>query len=283
MFKSILFIVPCVLVSCSHHRRAAEEVQVYDSALLDDLRLIQNHRIYFGHQSVGANVVDGLRDLAGAGSGAPLTLVSFAGAALPAGGVFVESAIGQNGRPETKFDAFSRNIKQIMSSRLNVALMKLCYVDFNRDTDVAKLFAQYRNTLDHLQAVHPGIVFIHVTAPLTTRPASWKAIAKSALGRNDASDTNNLKRCEFNTLLARHYASAVIFDLARVESTLPNGRRSTFEYRGATGYSLLSDYAADNGHLNELGRRVAARELIRTVAGVLRRQATMHAAAGERP
>src|SRR5205823_307900 len=104
------------------------------------------------------------------------------------------------------------------------------------------------------------------------------------LGRNDDSDANNLKRCEFNTLLLRHYAGAVIFDLARVESTLRNGRRSTFEYRGATGYSLLRDYAADNGHLNELGRRVAARELIRTLAGVLRRQATMHAAAaGERP
>src|SRR5689334_948466 len=122
MFKSILFIVQCVLVSCSHQRHAAAEVQVYDSALLDDLRLIQNHRIYFGHQAVGANVVDGLRDLTGASSGAPLTLVSFAGAALPAGGVFAESAIGENGRPETKFDAFSRNIKQLMSSGLNVAL-----------------------------------------------------------------------------------------------------------------------------------------------------------------
>ena len=283
MFKSILFIVPCVLVSCSPHSRAEEEVQVYDSALLDDLQLIQNRRIYFGHQSVGGNIVDGLRDLAGL-TGARLRLVSFAGAALPAGGVFAESAIGENGRPQTKCDAFSRNVTQLSSASLDVALMKFCYVDFNGDTDVGKLFETYRSTLERLHRAHPNIIFLHATVPLCTRPAAWKAIAKSALGRNGDSDVNNLKRCEFNTLLLRHYAGALIFDLARAESTFPNGQRNSFEYRGAIAYSLVRDYAADTGHLNDLGRRVAARELIRTLSGILRRQAALHAtAAAERP
>jgi len=283
MFKSIFLIVPCALVSCGHGGHRGEEARVYDSALFDDLQVIQSHRIYFGHQSVGGNIADGLRALAGTVKDSSLRVVPFTGAALPGGGVFAESAIGENGRPQSKFDAFRRNVAQLSAGSLDLALMKLCYADFDRDTDVRKLFENYRNTIDQLQAAHPNIIFIHVTAPLTAQPAAWKAIAKSALGRSDDNDANNLKRCEFNTLLSRQYAGAAIFDLARVESTLPNGRRNTVEYRGAVGYCLVRDYASDFGHLNELGRRIAARELMRTLAGVLRRNAPLRAAAaGER-
>jgi len=85
---------------------------------------------------------------------------------------------------------------------------------------------------------------------------------KLVLGRADETAAN-AKRCEFNARLRRHYAGQPVYDLAQVESTYPDGRQTS---------SLISDYASDHGHLNQSGRRIAARELIRALASTQKGQ-----------
>ena len=61
-----------------------------------------------------------------------------------------------------------------LGQHVDVAMMKLCYVDINSGTDVDALFATYRTTMAALQREVPGVTFIHVTVPLTTERDSCR-------------------------------------------------------------------------------------------------------------
>jgi hypothetical protein len=265
--KVAVVLVALTLGSCASRR--GEKPVTADAALREDFRLIQDQRIYFGHQSVGSNIVEGLQDLA-ASSGGRFKATPFAGENLPPGGIFAESLIGSNGQPDTKCDAFSQNIARLAPASLDIALMKFCYIDFDRNTDVGKLFGYYQKTADRLKAAYPRTTFVHVTVPLTARSDSWKRAAKALLGREDLGDIANLRRSEFNQLLLTARAGEPIFDLAKVESTFMDGRRNAFRGGKQTGYALVRDYTVDGGHLNAVGRKLAARELVRTLAAVVR-------------
>ena len=68
------------------------------------------------------------------------------------------------------------------------------------------------------------------------------------------------------TALAARLAADPIFDLARAESTRPDGSRETFRYEGKDYYSLVPAYSSDGGHLSERGQRTLGADLIRFVA-----------------
>ncbi len=70
--------------------------------------------------------------------------------------------------------------------------------------------------------------------------------------------------------MAKHYQGRTIFDLARIESTRPDGTRNEFDWNGQVAYSMLDAYSSDGGHLNEIGRRLAAEELIHTLSTAAR-------------
>jgi hypothetical protein len=53
-----------------------------------------------------------------------------------------------------------------------------------------------------------------------------------------------------------------LFDLAKAESTLPDGSRSFFMSNRDTVFTLAEQYSADGGHLNDLGKRYAAAAML---------------------
>jgi hypothetical protein len=52
------------------------------------------------------------------------------------------------------------------------------------------------------------------------------------------------------------------FDLAEIQSTFPNGQRSTFTANGKTYYHMVKDYTQDGTHLSETGRKIVAEQLL---------------------
>ena len=60
--------------------------------------------IYFGHQSVGSNILEAVRELMAEKPQIPLRIVS--GASAVSAGVLNEFAIGENGDPDSKNAAF---------------------------------------------------------------------------------------------------------------------------------------------------------------------------------
>jgi len=225
--------------------------------------------IYFGHQSVGANILAGLRELGTRGSGPRMSIVStrdFGSVSTPA---LAEFTIGENGDPASKVSDFSAAIDALSPDATGIALFKYCYLDLTSRTDVAQLFAAHRASLRALQARHPGLIFVHVTAPLTTAEPASKALLKRVLGKPSSREAN-VKRNEFNALLRREFQGEPIFDLARIESSRPDGSRAFFTAGSDTVFTLAQELTDDGGHLNEAGRHAAAVELLSVLAAAAR-------------
>ena len=63
-------------------------------------------------------------------------------------GGFVDHAfIGENGKPVLKIQDFDARMRSGVGEQVDVAMMKLCYIDIDSDTDVGALFATYRETV----------------------------------------------------------------------------------------------------------------------------------------
>lgn len=239
---------------------------VVDDPTSDELEAFASTRVFFGHQSVGSNVISGVESTyAALGSGVPEIVET---RVLPStvGGVLAHTHVGVNGDPFGKFEDFAAALDGPIADQIDVAVIKLCYADIVSDTDVEAVFDEYVAMMDRLEAEHPSVRFVYTTVPLTT-DRGWKAVVKSWIGRDDQmGPADNQARQRYNELIREKYGhSGQLFDIAAVESTLqqePAERGSGDE----TYYVLNGPLAADPGHLNDLGARLAAAEFIRVVA-----------------
>jgi hypothetical protein len=237
------------------------------SQLASDIAKARQGRILFGHHSVGVNVLAGLERLDAEAGGGRLRTAALEQAASIQGPVLAHGGVGRNGDPKSKVDAFAAAVRA--GPGVELAFMKFCYVDFEPATDVAALLAHYQRTLQSLKREHPEIRFAHVTVPLTVEPTTLKSRLRRLLGREVWEDAANAKRSEFSRRLREAFPSDPIFDLARVESTGPDGVVRQFTHAGATHPSLDPRFTDDGGHLNEPGQRAAALELARFLAQAL--------------
>jgi hypothetical protein len=236
----------------------------------DELAKVSRTRVFFGHQSVGMNVLDVVPAVFSR-HGVPAPPIA-EGAATPGpGGGFVDHAfIGANEQPLSKIKAFDAAIRGGLGQQVDVAMMKLCYIDVNAGTDVEALFAAYRDTMAALERDFPNVTFVKVTVPVTTdRGLAGRMVAgvkRNLLGRRDRMGPDeNAARERLNGLIRGAYGDH-LFDLAALESTVPDGSRVSGEYGGERYFALYPGYAADEGHLNAEGGRVVATAWLRAVA-----------------
>lgn len=232
----------------------------------DELADVSRTRVFFGHQSVGMNVLDAVRGVYAAhGMAAPAIEV---GDASPGkeGGFISHAFIGENEKPWLKIQDFEAKVRSGAGRRVDVAMMKFCYVDITDKTDISTLFARYREALIALQRDFPEVVFVHVTVPLTAGQGQLWKLKSRLSGRTRFGPAENAVRERLNTLIRSEYPDDRLFDLAAIESTAPDGRRAAGVYEGRRYYHLYDGYASDSGHLNGEGARVAATAWLRSIA-----------------
>ena len=240
-----------------------------DDALAADFARVGAARVYFGHQSVGGNVLSGLADLQQQLDRPAIRVAELGDLAAADGqGVLLQTAIGQNGKPDSKCEDFRQMMRQLQG-RVDVALFKFCYIDFDDQSDAAAIFDTYARTMDEMKRQYPEVTFVHVTSPLRSierGPGVW---ARELPGKRNRAKHANAARGEFNRLLRERYAADPIFDLAAVMSTYPDGRRETFTLDGKTYESLVPAYTDDGGHLNAVGATYGAAGFVQSVAAAL--------------
>ncbi|MBU1416652.1 MAG: hypothetical protein KJ634_13605 [Gammaproteobacteria bacterium] len=245
-------------------------VATADTNLKEDLEHIASRRILFGHQSVGANVLEGVQELAKA-AGVPLHIVEVSTTAGVTPATFEHFLVAENGKPLKKLESFETTMG-IDAGIIDVALVKFCFVDFSADTDAKALFAKYRAMIERLKARHPETTFVHVTAPLTDVQSGVKGWVKRLVGRAPYGVLENMRRNEYSELIRSTYSGhEPIFDLARIESSGPDGQTVTTEWEEKHTPILAPQYTDDGGHLNSIGRFRAAREFLSILAGVQKR------------
>ncbi len=217
-------------------------------------------RIFFGHQSVGGNIMDGVAEVAREHPrfGLHVRVDEDVAASGPA---FTHALIGRNGDPGLKTDAFARRIES-EGGRVDIAFHKYCYADLYDTTDVAAVFEHYRQTMSRLHAEFPGILFVHVTSPIQRPRGGPKEMLKQWLGRSSRV-ADNRARHRFNELMRRTYGGREpLFDLAALEATRPDGTREVVRAAGGSVPALVAEYTSDGSHLNETGRRLVAERLL---------------------
>lgn len=270
MLRSLLtvILVPITFYACkggempkSLQQSAKDGVSVSETVLTK----VAGKRIFFGHQSVGFNILDGVSDIVKERQGARLNIVKTNTPDAFKSPVFAHSTVGENEDPVSKVSDFARFMDNGIGDNAEIAFFKFCYIDINKTTDIDKIFSVYKETMERLKNRYPKTQFVHITVPLTDSKVTVKSLIKKLLGKED----NNIKRNHFNERLIQEYGSkGPVFDLAKIESTYPDGSRSTFSEGGMGYYSLVPEYTDDGGHLNEKGRRIAAAELLKFLSEI---------------
>lgn len=229
----------------------------------DDWQRLSQKKIYFGHQSVGFNIIDGIKDIMKTNPQIKLNIIETRNPVDLSMPAFAHSSVGKNTEPKSKCEAFAGLMNDGFGHKTDIAFLKFCYIDFSPATNIDELFNIYESTISALRTKYPQVIFIHITVPLTTPQTGLKALIKKAIGKSVAGYEENIKREEFNEKLRKHYkGKEPVFDLALIESTSKTGRRVTFAYKEKTVYSLAPEYTSDGGHLNEQGRKIVAEQLL---------------------
>lgn len=239
------------------------------SASPAQLEEVSKLTVFFGHQSVGRNLLAALPGVyAAEGLPAPQIIES---ESPVTGLVFQHTNIHRNQDPLGKIAAFDRILRTGVADAVDVAILKLCYVDFHHGHDIQQVFDAYRSTLEALERDYPDVTFVHSTVPLTTdRGIRGRAEDRinRLLGRGTRLGVeHNVVRERYNTWLRGTYAdSGRLFDIAAIQSTRLDGTRIKGTLGGQPFYSMDWAHASDSGHLNEAGAAIAVSALLATIA-----------------
>ncbi|MEO0247933.1 MAG: hypothetical protein ABIN58_00030 [candidate division WOR-3 bacterium] len=254
-----LFLFFCVALGIEgcHRKEAISNVGAID------WQALQEKRIFFGHQSVGENILSGIGDLLAVTPGATLRIVKTRDPEVLKEPILAHADIGRNENPISKCDDFSALMRTGVGEKIDIAFFKFCFVDIQHLTDWEAVFSYYKQALEQMEREYPKTTFVHVTVPLTTVPSGPKVWIKRALGRLDGWHADNAVRARYNERIRQEYAGRKpLFDLAQIESTLPDGSRCLFSYKGTSCECLAYPYTSDGGHLNETGRMIVARHFL---------------------
>jgi hypothetical protein len=222
----------------------------------EQLEAVAQQRIFFGHMSVGENILDGLNRVYAAHDVDPPMVLEIAPGEspdLPSDGFLVHALIGENRHPVGKLENFDATLRAGLGEQVDVAALKFCYIDIRWNSDVEALFSRYQDTLSQLESDYPDVQFVHLTVPLTTGPYGIRDHLKIVAGRND-----NAARERYNDLMRQSYGEGELFDLAMLEATDPDGVLRAPQ--------LLSGYSSDGAHLNAVGSERLAAELVAHLA-----------------
>jgi len=275
MSKNIFISLICILLfslllfSCESNNKINPGVDknMSNKILVADWQKLSMRKIYFGHQSVGYNIIEGLNTNLAKHPEIQLRLIETSDLNAFDSPVFAHSQIGRNENPYSKIDEFVSRMDAGLGNRADIAFFKLCYVDITADSKPDKIFSYYADKMQYLKNKYPKTIFIHVTAPLTTVQTGPKSWIKKLIGRSPDGYADNIKRNEFNDLLRRRYSGKEpVFDLAKTESRLPNGSSSVFSVNEATFECLPFEYTTDGGHLNQKGSQTVAFQLLEFLA-----------------
>jgi len=259
-----------VLFGCNNMDQLMIEdfYKVYTSEedIRTQLKKVSESSIFFGHQSVGYNIVAGIEQLVNE-TDIHLEIAESRSLSDVVYSSFTHFRVGENLDPIAKIDDFEMLVGEIQRDKPAIAFFKFCYVDITETTDINILFDYYKEKMYFIKDNHPNVRIVLMTAPYIALQRGAKAIAKRMMFMPLYGELGNINKYIFNEKMIKELGNDFpIFDLARVESTLPDGSLTTHKYKGESYPALSYVYTDDMGHLNTYGSKVAAYNLITFLA-----------------
>lgn len=268
--RGVLILAGAILFNCCQGS-GMDDLQLRYSQLEaispDRWEDLSQKRLFFGHKSVGDNIILGLREVMARKPEIRLNIRETMDVANIPGPIFAHAPLGRNKAPFSKIEAFRELMESGVGEAADVALLKFCFVDIDHETDIQALFASYDGLVDDLKQRFPRLKVVTSTVPLMSMPFGLKNRLKKLLGRMPGYDEDNVQRNLFNDMLRARFKES-LFDLAAAESSMSGKKRATFR-KGGKEYELLyRPFTDDGGHLSLTGRQVVAIELLKALASL---------------
>ena len=211
----IIFSIFLLTIGCEEGATNLEKGEFINlqSVSKDKWEQLSNKKIFFGHQSLGNNIIEGIRTIKKEYPFVKLNIVIGRDHDTFSNGVFVHDKVGKNHDPKSKIDDFCNIININKDSQIDIAFVKFCFVDIDSSSDVNNLFKYYRTKMELLKKDFPEILYVHFTVPLIRAEnksmfSSIKNILKKILGKKTIhffSDENKVARNIFKSLLLSEY------------------------------------------------------------------------------
>jgi hypothetical protein len=198
----IYILILFMLVGCNKDMGEVKTVQMNKELSLiqnENIDALQNKRVFFGHASVGYNIISGVENIkANNDRFSKIRINDLKNNNEIAEGGIYHSVIGKNGFPKSKTDGFKKVLQENgLGNRLDIAFFKYCYVDFDKDSNVGEIFDYYSKNIADIKKEFPNLKIVHVTTPLYAHAWGIKGFIKNLL----SGDVANIKRNEFNRLI----------------------------------------------------------------------------------
>ncbi len=232
---------------------------------LEYWQALAGKKIFFGHQAVGSDILDGIKQIDAQYDFINLHIVEVNDAAFGSGPVFLHAQIGQCPDAFSKIKDFEKIMDRLADEKIDVAFMKLCHADIKWEYDTDGIFIAYKKAIGELKARYPKVLFLHIAVPLCSKPKGARILRETAkffTGRPGIWDDNQ-RRQQYNDKLIEVFGRGdPLFDLAAAESTDQRGLRHYVIKDGEKIFLLLPGYAIDIGGLNETGKRIIAERFL---------------------
>lgn len=228
---------------------------------------LAHKKIYFGHKSVGQNIIAGLNDVMRDYPAIKLDIRETTSPEAFTQPGFAHSMLGTNKFPQSKIDSFREIMESGVGRAADIAFFKLCFVDIDHTSDLHDIFNSYVETVERLEARFPDVKIITFTVPLVSQPVGLKSRLNKILGRMPWYETDHIQRSLYNDMLRARFKGS-LFDLAAIESHVSDTKRASFTKGGKRYDILYRSYTDDGGHLNAMGRQIVAVELLCLLAAI---------------
>lgn len=264
VFVTIVFAF-CLIHHNIVHSKEGRMIEYTESQMhANAFKAIYQKKIFFAHQSVGVNIIDGIQDILTKHSMPAIRIEETVNSDDFVQPLFAHAKVGANTKPLSKLEEFERIMASGIGNKVDIAFVKFCYVDITDKTDINEIFIRYVKTMERLRENHPKTTFVHFTVPLNTTQATLKTKIKLLTGIGDLWEyRDNIRRNEYNALILGHYkGKEPVFDLAKMEATTVDGKLDTFSVQGEKWLSLNPAFSDDGGHLNSTGRKIIGLRLL---------------------
>jgi hypothetical protein len=277
MLKQTIYIIFAIIffqfiISCEEgNSRKTKYCITIDKISTSKWRQLSQKKIYFGHQSVGNNIINGIMDIMRENPKVQLNIIRTSNKPNFVSGVLFHTRISGETNPKSLLIEYKRDVDKLMGGNADIALLRFSHSLIKGDTNVESVFNDYQLKMSMLKQKYPNTIFIHSTLPLLRSKTTWKTIIKKLIGKKEIWEYDiNIKLNKFNDLLLREYVDKQpVIDLAKLQSTFPDGSLSTFTKNGKTYFNMVPDYTYDDMHLNKEARKLAAEQFLLFLISVI--------------
>jgi len=227
--------------------------------------MIRQKKIVFVYRSVGRDILEGIKEMGRKNDRSEFIFIdedTMNRELKPKRGFFLQQWLNMNSSPQDLKKNYEDLLDRIQVKDIDFAMVR--FSPFFDDNLVEENFKKVQIAIEDLKKEFPDTEFLISTFPLTHSKTSLKTWIKKLIGQDDIWEyDSNITVNEFNRHMRETYGNeATFFDLAKIQSTYPNGERSTFTKKGKSYYHMVSEYTHDGTHLSAKGREVVAEQLL---------------------